>query len=183
MDAIAAVSGVSKATIYKHWPNKDALCLEVVKSLHGLDKEQPLLNSGDVRKDIVALLNRRKQENPSAMHLRIMPYLMAYAARNPDFGKVWRSCVMEPPRAQLIELLKRAITQGQLSKNLNFEYAAASLLGPMMYRHVLNLIDITLPADLADQVVEAFWKAHSAKQKARAEARAFPNLSETNGAT
>ena len=26
MDAIAETSGVSKATIYKHWQDKDALC-------------------------------------------------------------------------------------------------------------------------------------------------------------
>ena len=35
MDAIAEASSVSKATIYKHWPDKGALCLEVMSSLHG----------------------------------------------------------------------------------------------------------------------------------------------------
>jgi AcrR family transcriptional regulator len=30
MDAIAVASGVSKATIYKHWADKEALCLEVL---------------------------------------------------------------------------------------------------------------------------------------------------------
>ena len=37
MDAIAEASGVSKATIYKHWPDKGALCLEVMSSLHAAE--------------------------------------------------------------------------------------------------------------------------------------------------
>ncbi|HVW86443.1 MAG TPA: helix-turn-helix domain-containing protein, partial [Bryobacteraceae bacterium] len=35
MDAIASASGVSKATVYKHWANKEALLIEVVKSFSG----------------------------------------------------------------------------------------------------------------------------------------------------
>ncbi|HMV48309.1 MAG TPA: helix-turn-helix domain-containing protein, partial [Blastocatellia bacterium] len=30
MDAIAEASGVSKATIYKHWADKNTLCLEAL---------------------------------------------------------------------------------------------------------------------------------------------------------
>ncbi len=33
VDAISETSGVSKATIYKHWANKEALCLEAIGNL------------------------------------------------------------------------------------------------------------------------------------------------------
>ena len=36
MDAIAAASGVSKATIYKHWRDKDALCLEALACMDSM---------------------------------------------------------------------------------------------------------------------------------------------------
>jgi len=43
MDAIAAGSGVSKATIYKHWADKDDLCMEVLVHIHELDEGRPIL--------------------------------------------------------------------------------------------------------------------------------------------
>ena len=36
MDAIAEESTVSKATIYKHWADKNALLLEVLEQINGL---------------------------------------------------------------------------------------------------------------------------------------------------
>src|SRR5438128_12352209 len=38
MDAIARRSGVSKATIYKHWKDKDALLLELLGHITGIHK-------------------------------------------------------------------------------------------------------------------------------------------------
>ena len=49
-------SGVSKATIYKHWQDKEALVLEVMGHLHGLDEEAPVFDSGDLRADLIAQL-------------------------------------------------------------------------------------------------------------------------------
>jgi AcrR family transcriptional regulator len=54
MDAIAERSGVSKTTLYKHWRDKDALVLEILSPLFGLDEEPPRFDSGDLGQDLVA---------------------------------------------------------------------------------------------------------------------------------
>src|SRR5579862_4061301 len=62
MDAIAAKSGVSKATIYKHWTDKEALLLEMMASITGLDS-RPRFDSGDTRADMAAVLSYRPKED------------------------------------------------------------------------------------------------------------------------
>src|ERR1700716_954419 len=101
MDATAETSGVSKATIYKHWPDKDALCLEVLARAHGRDAGPSDVDSGDIRADLIAVLSRQPPEQHAGLRVRMMPHLMAYAARNPAFGKAWQACVFDPPRAEV----------------------------------------------------------------------------------
>jgi AcrR family transcriptional regulator len=161
MDAIAEASGVSKATIYKHWPDKDALGLEAMSHLLGQDQPRPDFDSGDVRSDMVAVLAYQPPREHSELQSRIMPHLIAYAARNPSFGEAWRARVFEPPRAQLTQLMERAIAQGQLPRDLDRDFAIALLLGPMLYFHILKRIRGATPEGLPEYVVDAFWKAHA----------------------
>jgi AcrR family transcriptional regulator len=161
MDAIAESSGVSKATIYKHWPDKESLALEAMARLHVPDLGALIERSGDVRADLVAILGYQPPLHHSEIKTRIMPHLMAYAARNPSFGLAWRARVIEPPRAQLRALLVQAQHDGLLSPTLEIDFAIALLLGPMMYTHMTKLMGATLPADMAERVVDAFWTAYA----------------------
>lgn len=163
MDSIATASGVSKATIYKHWRDKEALCLEVLASLHGLDESLP--QTGDNRADIIAVLKRQPQSRRDDMCTRLMPHLAAYAARNPEFGKAWRASMLRPARVQLTHLLKRALADGSLRADLNLDVSVALLMGPMMYGHVMKSMDRKLPEDMAERVVEAFWRAHARRRE------------------
>jgi AcrR family transcriptional regulator len=164
MDAIAEASGVSKATIYKHWPDKDALCLEVLSHLHGLDEEPPVFDTGDLRADLIAQLSHQPAEDRKDMKERLMPHLMAYGARHRAFGEQWRGRAIERPLSQLKQMLRRGKTRSILSRDLDLDAAAALLMGPMMYRHIFgNSLKTKLPAGFVEYVVDAFCMAHAAE--------------------
>jgi AcrR family transcriptional regulator len=160
MDAIAEASGVSKATIYKHWPDKDALCLEVLSYVHGLDEKPPVFESGDFRTDLIAQLRYQPATDRKAMKDKIWPHLIAYSARNQDFGRAWRAKVLEPARVGLAAMIRRGEELGALRSGIDPEVGFALLLGPMIYRHVfLQRLGQNVPKDLEVHVADAFLAA------------------------
>ena len=165
IDSIAALSGVSKATIYKHWADKDALCLDALTRAHdAVDAHKPLDPTRDVRAELIAMLNYRPPEEQRQMQARLRPFLMAYAAKNVAFGNEWRARVTDPARRNLRELLTRGIAEGRLSADLRIDTAEALLLGPMIYRHIFAMSLPLDQAELAESAVNAFWTAYGREE-------------------
>lgn len=166
MDAIAETSGVSKATIYKHWSDKDSLLLEVMGYLHGLDEERPIFDSGDFRADLIAELRYQPAQDRKSLRERIMPHMIAYASHNQTFGMAWRSRVLEPARVAMKNILKRGETKGLLQPGIDPEVGIALLLGPMIYRHVFTRkLGNEAPKELEIHVANAFLAAFGTKRK------------------
>jgi AcrR family transcriptional regulator len=159
VDAIAAASKVSKATIYKHWADKEALCLEVLVHVHRLDEVPPETDSGDLKEDMVAFLTYEPAPNKAALQKKLLPHLVAYSARNHEFGRAWRVRVMERARSGVKKLLRRGMERGIFPAVLDEDLGVALLFGPMMFRHIFSgSMDKEW---LARGAVEAFWKAHA----------------------
>ena len=159
MDAIAQFSGVSKATIYNHWADKEALLMGVMELIHGLDREPDDVDTGDIRRDLTTVLTRRPPDEFEAMRSRLMPAMIAYSAVHHEFGEAWRHRVMEPSRVCLKRILRRGIKRGVLPAALDMDEAMALLLGPLLYGHVFHKEQHNDPFDFGRVAAESFWRA------------------------
>ena len=173
MDAIAQSSGVSKATIYNHWPNKEALLIDVMLMVNGLHRDPEDVDSGDISHDLATVLSRRPPDEFDAARERMTPAMIAYSAVHQEFGEAWRHRVMEPSRVCLKRILRRGIKRGQLPASLDLEAAMALLLGPMLYGHVFNRGMQLGCRDLGQVAAESFWRAYGL-DPGKSEARSLP---------
>ncbi len=155
VDEIAQVSGVSKATIYKHWTNKDVLCIEAISRLKC---DVPVFDSGDPRADVTGLLRHLAHTKKPEALSRIWPRVIGYAASNPAFAKAFRARLLDGQRAQLARLLQCAIDKGALRAGLDVAMALDVLLGPVLY---LRFMQTTVPQELPQHVVDSFWRLNA----------------------
>src|ERR1700751_1856434 len=98
MDAIAQASGVSKATIYNHWAGKEALLMEVMEFIHGVNRQPERIHTADICRHPPIVLTPRPPDEFDAARTRLMPSMIAFSAVHPEFGREWRFRVKEPPR-------------------------------------------------------------------------------------
>jgi AcrR family transcriptional regulator len=155
VDEIAQVSGVSKATIYKHWTSKDVLCIEAISRLKC---DLPVFDSGNPRADVTDLLRHMAHTKKPEAFSRIWPRVIGYAASNPAFAKAFRARIGEGQRTQLAGLLRSAIEKGELRAGLDMDTALDLLLGPILYRRFMQT---TVPPELPQHVVDSFWRSHA----------------------
>lgn len=152
MDGIAAASGVSKATVYKHWANKDELLIDVIRKI---SSGHPTFDSGDPREDLTNLLRHLSQAVKSEELTRIWPRIISYAVSNPNFGRALQQYAFSPRRELVIRMLQAASEKGGLRADIDPEFAMDLLIGPVMHRRFVDQGKV--PEDFAERVVEHFW--------------------------
>src|SRR6266498_105776 len=163
IEAVAARAGVGKATIYRRWPNKDALIVDAVASMKG---PVPPIGGKSVRDDLVTLLSRvgkhsetghnETEHNEPNRAGKIMSCLLPELQRSPSLQRCYQA-VIEPRRARMREVLERGVRTGELRADLDVELALALLSGPIMAQSILGWnprLDVReLPARVVDAVL------------------------------
>ncbi len=153
MDAIAQRSGVSKATVYKHWADKEALCIDVIGKLRTLPPE---FRSGDARQDLIGLLHHLSLANKPDKLMKIWPRIIGYAVANPEFAHALQEHSFGPRRAQIERILGEATERGELQEGIDPDFAADLLVGPIMHR---KMTGGQVPPNFPEDVVESFWRS------------------------
>ncbi|MBW3639951.1 MAG: TetR/AcrR family transcriptional regulator [Actinobacteria bacterium] len=150
MEAVAALAGVGKATLYRRFPGKEQLVVEAVASL-GEPPER--VRGAGVRDELVALLEAIRRKSDSSLAGKIFPRLLGAGADNPELMRRYREQVLDPRRARFVAVLQRGVDEGLLRADLDLGYAVDLLVGPMAYRNLIRN-DPGPGPELAGQIVD-----------------------------
>ena len=133
MDAVAEQAGVSKATIYRWWPTKEALALDALYAEWAeASTESP--ETGSLRGDLLALLLPWVHQLGKRPYARIMSALITRARSDPAFAAAYLERLMLPRREVARVVLERARDRGELNLAVNIEVALDLLYGAVYHR-------------------------------------------------
>ncbi|MBH5335210.1 TetR/AcrR family transcriptional regulator [Streptomyces pactum] len=111
MDAVAARTRSSKATLYRQWKSKPQLVATALRNTKPVSLQQ--INTGSLRGDLreVVLWGRERPEQDAAL----MRALAQAAHQNPDLHQALRELLVAPEMAALDQTLKRAVDRGEVA--------------------------------------------------------------------
>lgn len=135
IEGIAARAGVGKTTIYRRWPNKDMLLVEAIAGL--VTTEEPLPESGEIRTDLIRVVRRVRDHYAAGPIGQVLPALLSAQVTRPEFGEAVRANIIEPRRAVLLALVRRAIERGELRPGTDPNTLVDLVTAPIFYAHVV----------------------------------------------
>ena len=135
MEAVAALAGIGKATLYRRYAGKEQLVVDAVATL----SEAPeVVKGASVRDELVARLEAVRRKSDSSLAGQIFPRLLSASADNPELMRHYRRQVLEPRRAAFAAALQRGVDEGLVRPDVDLDHAVDLLVGPMAYRNLIR---------------------------------------------
>lgn len=134
MEAVAALSGAAKTTIYRHWPTRERLLIDAFGICSRAAIPSP--DSGELREDLITVLGGLAERLNHGGFCSAMSSLIDAAARDAELERLHRETIADR-RRPLTDLLEREVARGRLPDDLDTETAVALLAGPLFYRALI----------------------------------------------
>ncbi|MCM3784525.1 TetR/AcrR family transcriptional regulator [Neobacillus mesonae] len=131
IEKIAEQAGVSKATIYKWWPNKGAVVIDGF--FEATADRLPVPDTGSVEEDVMthAINISLYMEGKEG---KVISELIGQGQLDATLIQVFREYYIRPRRAEAASILRRGIDRGELREELDVESSIDLLYGPLFYR-------------------------------------------------
>lgn len=136
MDAVAARTRSSKATLYRQWGGKADLVVKAIR--HGKPGSIDAIDTGSLRGDLHTLVTREDDcvmEQNSAL-MRGVAMAMHH---NADLRQAFREQLIEPEMAEFQRVLQRAIERGEIRPDCPaLEFLVHMLIGGFATRALID---------------------------------------------
>lgn len=144
---VAASAGVGRRTMYRHWPDAEALLQDTLAGA-----SYPVSGrTGDLREDLVTHLEALRQALVDGPLRYVVLALNERAAVRPELRPL-RDRLTEGGCRPLVDLLEEAVGDGRLSADLDVDATVAALEGPVFYRSLVRGEQV--PVEVVPRVVD-----------------------------
>ncbi len=154
MDAIADRAEVSKNTIYRRWSSKELL---IADALRELTAQAQVSGEGEIYALLLEHIRDVARLLADPLMGRLLPGLLGELQRNPAFADAYADRVVRPLREAIVDLLERAIAQGDLRSDARADEVADLLIGPLLLRHLFESGLPKQPRRYPEQLLETIW--------------------------
>jgi AcrR family transcriptional regulator len=158
IEAVAKRAGVGKTAVYRRWPSKKEMVVALVSQVAVAAIDVP--DTGSLRGDVKGYLANASAALTHPLASTIIPDLLAELGRSDELGEAFSIALRDPRRDKAAELLRRAVTRGELAEDTDFELALDFLAGPLYWR--LSVIRSALAEDYFDRLTEKILAAFTA---------------------
>ncbi len=151
MEQVQRRAGVGKATIYRRWASKSELVKEAIQYFSA---ELPVPDTGALRTDyaiVAAAVVAIAQDRNAAL---LMPRLLTEVSHDPELHAIFTAQLVEPRRAVVRTLFERAIARGEVRDDVDVELVTDMLVGPVLYRFMIEGDDLRPAAEGAPRVLD-----------------------------
>jgi AcrR family transcriptional regulator len=150
LEHVAAHAGVGKATIYRRWPSKEALALDLLMQLAA--PHIAIEDSGDTRAELLAAVTNAMRAVTDTPFGPVIRALLSQIAINPALGDPFRASVVQGRRDEIARVIARGVARGDLRADADSDVATELLVGPVYFRLMFGG---ELTQDFAERVVDA----------------------------
>jgi AcrR family transcriptional regulator len=136
MEAVARRAGVGKAALYRRWPSKDAMVIDLLGKIVRENLVVPP-DTGSLRGDLTELLTGIHRQLSNPLVTAIGPGLLNELAHRTDLGDQLLVVIREPRVAVAMTILRNAIDRGELPEDLHTDVATDLIAGPLAMRTLI----------------------------------------------
>lgn len=158
MEMVAQRAGVGKPTVYRRWPSKANLVLDVIVSFApAVDTPtgEPASGEASFKERLRTTTFEVYRRLVSSAILHAMPGLAAELIHDRELGREFRERYVAPRTMAMMELLREGVDRGLLRADLDPWLMYKLLSGPSFYTLFMEGAAMT-PAEI-DQVFDEIW--------------------------
>lgn len=160
LEAIAARAGVGKTTIYRRWASKTDL---VIDALDTLRAEVPLVDTGNLRSDLIAVLQSGWQQSPSFIETLTLK-MVGELKTNPEIFQAFFTRMVVPRSQQFAGMIERAKARGEIRPDVAPDFVVDLVAGPILFRSLFTSLVTVTPEDFPTRVVDAILDGIGARK-------------------